>query len=193
MTYHLSFSPPRSLSEALLLCKWQYSFFFSRSLFLRHFFVQLISPLSVRKHCPLFTHKSNTFTSFHPFKWMGMQRRRNPPNSPYHLKHVDPPFNISMQWPTPLTTPNNSSITAHKLPHIYATKFPFVTMGCPNSPPKLPLLFDDHHQNLIHPFIDRPLSPPKWHVHPISRFATADVAYRQTDRHRDGPGECSVP
>jgi len=30
-----------------------------------------------------------------------------------------------------------------------------------NSPPKLPLPFNDHHRNLIHPFRTRPYSPPQ--------------------------------
>ena len=51
-------------------------------------------------------------------------------------------------------------------------------------PQNCPFPFDDHHQNLIHPLLNRPLSLPKRHLDPISRFATAHFC-GQTDLPTD--------
>jgi len=40
-------------------------------------------------------------------------------------------------------------------------KGPISYNGMPQIHPKTALPFDDHHPHLIHPFLDRPLSPPK--------------------------------
>jgi len=54
----------------------------------------------------------------------------------------------------------------------------------PNSPQNSPFPFDDHHQNVIHPVLDRPLSPPKRHPYPINCFGTVHFADRPTDWDR---------
>jgi len=66
-----------------------------------------------------------------------------------------------------------------------------------NSPPKLPIAFDDHHLHLIHPFLDQRSQHPNWHPDPISRFVTThNTLSRQTDTHTqthtDGLGDRSV-
>jgi len=55
------------------------------------------------------------------------------------------------------------------------------------SPPNCPVPFDDHHQNLIHPFRARPTHHPKRHPGPISRVATAHMC-----GPTDGDDECSI-
>jgi len=53
--------------------------------------------------------------------------------------------------------------------------------------PKMPFPFDDHHQNLIHPFRARPHSTPQRHPNPFTGVTTAHMC-GQTD----GPGESRV-
>ena len=52
----------------------------------------------------------------------------------------------------------------------------------PNSPPKLPLLFDDHHPVYYTHSSTDPTHHPKRHLDPFSRFATIHFADRPTDR-----------
>jgi len=56
-----------------------------------------------------------------------------------------------------------------------------------NSSPNCPFPFNDHHQNLIHPYWARPTHHPKRHPDPISRFATIHMC-GQTN----GTDECSI-
>jgi len=55
------------------------------------------------------------------------------PITPFSPLGTQTPSNTWMPKPTPLTTPNDSSIaqSVHALPHNYATKSPLVTMGYP--------------------------------------------------------------
>jgi len=63
------------------------------------------------------------------------------------------PSNPWMSGPTPLTTPNDSSI-AIRTSTQWHNKVPIGYNGTPHiNPPKLPLPFNDHHQNLIHPYL----------------------------------------
>ena len=68
------------------------------------------------------------------------------------------PSNTSMPGPTPLTTPN-SSIAVHTSTQLH-NKGSNGYNGTPKiHPQNRPFPFDDHHQNLMHPFLDRPHSP----------------------------------
>jgi len=73
-------------------------------------------------------------------------------------------------------------------------KFPLVTMGRPKFIPKLPLPFDDHHPNLIHPSLDRPHSPSQAASGSNQPFCHSTLSgHRQTDRPTDGLGDRSTP
>ena len=66
-----------------------------------------------------------------------------------------------MPGPTPLTTPNNSSIAVRTSTQ-RCNKGPIDNNGTPQiHPQNCPFPFDDHHQNLIHPYQARPHSPPQ--------------------------------
>jgi len=97
-------------------------------------------------------------------------------NSPFFLRHVD--FHLTHECLGPPHSPRQTTARSlYALPHNDATKSPFPIgyNGTPQiHPPNCPCPFDDHHQNLIHPYRARP--PPqraKRHPDPISRFATA--------------------
>ena len=66
-----------------------------------------------------------------------------------------------MPGPTPLTTPHDSSIALCTFTQ-RCNKVPIGYNGTPQiHPPNFPFPFDDHHQNLIHPYRARPHSPPE--------------------------------
>ena len=66
-----------------------------------------------------------------------------------------------MPGPTPLATPNDSSI-AVSISTQRRNKVPIGYNGTPQiHTPNCPFPFDDHHQNLIHPYRYRPHSPPQ--------------------------------
>jgi len=95
------------------------------------------------------------------------------------------PSNTRMLGPTPLTTPNDSSIalrtsTTQQSPH-------WLQWDATNSPPNCPFPFDDHHQNLIHPYQARPHSLPQ--TASRSNHPCHHCSHVRTDRWN----ECSVP
>jgi len=66
-----------------------------------------------------------------------------------------------MPGPTPLTAPNDSSIAVRTSTQ-WRNKVPTGYNGTPQiHSPNCPFPFDDHHQNLIHPYQVRPHSPPQ--------------------------------
>ena len=73
---------------------------------------------------------------------------------PYLIHH------IWMPGPTPLTTPNDSLIAVRTSRQL-CNKVPIGYNGTPYIHPENCPFSDDHHQNLIHPFLDWPLSPPQ--------------------------------
>ena len=71
------------------------------------------------------------------------------------------PSNTSMPGPTALTVPNHSSITLSASTQ-RCNKLPIGYNGTRQIDPKnCSFLFDDNHQNLIHPYLFRPHSPPQ--------------------------------
>jgi len=77
------------------------------------------------------------------------------------LKAREPPSNTWMPGPTQLATPHDSSIVLRIFTQ-RRNKVPIGYKGTPQiHPPNCPLPFDDHRQNLIHPFRARPDSPPQ--------------------------------
>ena len=80
-------------------------------------------------------------------------------NRPFPLRHVDPHLTHKCLGP-PHSPRQTTARSLYAIQHNDATNSPLVTMGRRKfTPPKLPLPFDDHHQNLIHPFRARPDSP----------------------------------
>jgi len=109
---------------------------------------------------------------------------------PLPLEACGPPSNTWMPWPTPLTTPNDSSI-ALRTSTQRRNKVPIGYNGTPQiHPPKCPFRFDDHHQNLIHRFQARPHSPRQTASQSI--HVCGHSSYLRTDR-RKRRDECSVP
>ena len=81
-------------------------------------------------------------------------------NSPFPLRHVD--FHLVHECLCPPHSPRQTTAQSlFAIPHNDDTKSPLVTMGRCKFTPKLPLPFDDHHQNLIHPYRAQPHSPPQ--------------------------------
>ena len=68
-----------------------------------------------------------------------------------------PPFRTSVSGPTPLTMPNDSSIGSRTSAQL-RNKGPIGYNGTPQIH-NCPFPFDNHHSNLIHPFLNRPHSP----------------------------------
>jgi len=87
-------------------------------------------------------HFSANIMSFRPFKWMGAQMPKNPRNSPFPLRHVDPHL---VHQAHPNHHPNNSSIAECTS----AQLFNKVTNGYNGTtqihPQNCPFPFDDHH------------------------------------------------
>jgi len=106
------------------------------------------------------------------------------PKQPLPLGHVNPHF-IHEWLGRPHSPSQMTARSVHALPHNYATKSPLVTMGRPKFTPKtaLPLRRWLPHW-YTHPSTD-PTHHPKWHLDPISRFATVHFPDRQTDRLTD--------
>ena len=155
--------------------------------------------MSVRKYCQLFTYESNTLLGEQyvilPIQTKTTQMPKNPRNSPFPL-HVDPIYNTSMPWPTPLTTPNDSSIGSHTSTQP-CNKVSISYNGMPKFTPKMPLPFDDHYPHLIHSSLDRPHLPSQTASRSTQPFCHSTLS-RQTDRpthkHRptDGLGNRSI-
>jgi len=86
--------------------------------------------------------------------------RNHARNSPFPLTHVD--FHLTHECLGPPHSPRQMTARSlYAFPHNDATNSPLVTMGRRKFTPKLPVPFDDHHQNLIHPYRARPHSPPQ--------------------------------
>jgi len=80
-------------------------------------------------------------------------------HSPLPLEAPGLPSNTWMPGPTPLTTPNDSSIALWNSTQ-RRNKVPIGYNGTPQiQPTNCPFPFDDHHRNLIHPYRARPHSP----------------------------------
>ena len=104
-------------------------------------------------YCQLFTHESNTFTSFRPFKPMGTQMPKNPLNRHFPWGTWTP-SNI-MSGP-PHSPHQTTARLLYAIPHNYATKAPLATtMGRPTFTPKLVFIYLRSPPHLIHPSLDR--------------------------------------
>ena len=94
------------------------------------------------------------------------------------------PRNTAMPWLTLLTTPSCNSFNTH-ISTPYTSNFTLDTVVCPKFTLKTALPFDDHHQNLIHPYQARPLSPSATAYGSTQPFC--HNTDRQTDRQTDRP------
>ena len=131
------------------------------------------------KNYKVFTHESNTFLfKKYTLKHHSNQRDRKTPETSPSLGVYGPQSYTRMPEPTPLKTPNDSSIGSRTFN--YAT---MVTMERPKFTPKLPVPLGDFHPE--HPSIDRPQSPPKPHPDIINRFSTIHPPDRETDTPTD--------
>ena len=92
------------------------------------------------------------------------------------------PSNTWMPGPTTLTTPNESSIAVRTSTQRH-NKVPIGYNGTPQIHPKMPLPFDDHHQNLIHPYQARPHSPPQTRVGIAGGWKGWTPQFMSTDSH----------
>ena len=100
---------------------------------------------------------------------------------PFPLEARGLPSNTWMPGPTPLTTPNDSSIAVRTSTQ-QCNKVPIGYNGTPQIHiTNCPFPFNDHHTK------PNPTHHPKRHPDPISRFATIHMR-----RPTDGPSECSV-
>jgi len=91
---------------------------------------------------------------------MPKNARNHARNSSFPWRHVN--FHLTHECLGPPHSPRQTTARSlYALSHNDATKSPLVTMGRPKFTPKLPLPFDDHHQNLIHPYRALPHSPPQ--------------------------------
>jgi len=110
--------------------------------------------------------RSAISTSFPCWKQWGKNAknaRNHARNSPFPLRHVDfyLTYECGMPGPTRLTMPNDSSTAVH-ISTQRCNKVPIGYNGTPQiHPPNCPFPFDDHHQNLIHPYQAQPHSPPQ--------------------------------
>jgi len=150
--------------------------------------------LSTLKYCQLFTHKSNIFLGkqyvIPPIETNGganAEKWQKPCQKQPLLFEAHGP-NLVHQHP--LHSPSQMTARSlYALLHNYATKSPLVTntMGHPNSPPKLSLPLQHHQQNLIHPFLNLPLSPPQ-----TASGSNLPFCHNALCGQTDGPGKCSV-
>jgi len=117
--------------------------------------------LSIWKYCQLFMHTSNTFLFkiCHWNQWANWGKQ--PQKLPLPLEACEPLFPISVQQclGPPHSPCQTTSRSVHALPHDYATKAPFTTMGRPKFTPKLPLRFWWSSPHLMHPSLKWPHSP----------------------------------
>ena len=104
---------------------------------------------------------SMPFLHSNEWSWDFEKCRKPCQKQPLPLEARGLPYNTWMPGPTPLTTPHDSSIAIctftqwrNKNPH-------WLQWDAANSLPNCPFPFDDHHQNLIHPYRARPHSPPQ--------------------------------
>jgi len=123
----------------------------------------------IGKYCQLFTHK-RIVDQYHDqyavslFKSMDPKFRKMPKTMPETDRSLEArglPSNTWMPGPTPLTMPNDSSIAVRNSTQ-RCNKFPIGYNRTPQiHPSNCPFPFDDHQQNLIHPYRARPHSPPQ--------------------------------
>ena len=113
----------------------------------------------------------------------GRFRGKKPLKPPLPIEAPECPSNSWLPKPTPLTTPNDSSIGSPTSTQL-CIKLP---IGYNGMPPNLPLKRSLPH--LIHPSLDRPHSHPTQHPDPISHFATIHFP----DRHTDGIDDSLTP
>ena len=155
------------------------------------FDIEFNDVICVGKYCQLITHESisDQYVISHWKESSANAKKYQKPCQKQHflLEARGISSNTWMPWPTPLTTPNDSSMALctstqrrNKVPVGY-NRTPQI------HPQNCHFPFDDHHQNLIHPYRARPHSPPKWHPNLISRFATAHMWGRT-----NGTDECSI-
>jgi len=115
--------------------------------------------------------------SFCPFKPMGVQMPKNPPNNPFPLV-MWTPSSTSMTGATPLITPNDSSISSCTSTQL-CNEVPISYNGTPKIHP---FPFDDHHPYLMHPSLDQPHSPS-----PTGFGSTQLFCHSTLSRHTDRP------
>jgi len=109
---------------------------------------------------------------------MPKNARNHARNSPFHWRGL--PSNTWMPGPTPLTMPNDSLITVRNSTQ-RCNKGPIGNNGMPQIHPwNCSFPFDDHHQNLIHPYQARPHSPSQ--MASRSNQPCCHSSYVQTDR-----------
>ena len=118
--------------------------------------------LSIRKYCQLFIHESNTFLGdqyvIPPIHKNGGANAEKCQKQSLPLEAHGPLSNTSMPRPTPLTTSNDSLIAVRTSAQL-CNKVPMCYNGTPQiHPQNYP--FDDHYQNLVHPFLNQPLTTP---------------------------------
>jgi len=94
--------------------------------------------------------------------------------------------------PLPHSPRQTTAQLVHVLPHNYATKAPLVTMERPTFILKTAPSLRRQPPHLIHPSLDQPHSPPKWHLDLLSRFTTIHFVDWPTDRQTDRP-KANVP
>jgi len=137
---------------------------------------------SVNFSCTSWIHFCAKNMSFCPFKSMGCKCQKIPQIAPSSWG-MWTPSNTWMPGPTPLTTPNDSSISSHTNTQLY-NKFPLGYNGTPQiHPQKCPFLFDITTPSNT----TDPTHHLKWHLHPFSHFATVHFTDRQTNRLTDWP------
>ena len=153
--------------------------------------------LSIRKYYKLFTHESNTFlfsnTLKNAIQTIGPEK---PPIPPLPLAERGPPSNTPMPELTPLTAPNDSSISSCTFTQLCHK----VSIGCNGTPQIHPQIASS--DCLISTPSNTPvpqptsLTTPNRHSDPISVFFTIHplegYTHRQTDSLTDGKGDTSV-
>jgi len=126
---------------------------------------QISTICSVLGNIVNFSHTSRTHFSRHVAHWKELGANAEKCQKPCQKQRLPLarglPSNTRMPGPTPLTMPNDSSVAVHTSTQ-QCNKLPIRYNGMPQiHPPNCPFPFDDHHQNLIHPYQARPHSPPQ--------------------------------
>jgi len=177
---------------------------------LRRFFWDTVyiirKPMKQRfQHCMVCTKILSTFHTWveyifqrslrhsaHSNEWGANAEKCQKPcqKQPLPLEARGLPSNTLVRGPTPLPTTNDRSVGLHTSAQL-RNKGPFGNYdGTPEiHPQNCPFPFDDHHQNLIHPYQVRPHSPPQM-ASGSNRPFCHNTLCGQT--HTDGPGECSA-
>jgi len=142
---------------------------------------QRCTVLSVQKYYQLLMHESNIFLLQNtPMKPLGQWGKR-PQNPPFPGGMLAIIIHKSLGQPH---SPRQTTALGSRTSTLLCNKVPTGYNGMPQIHPKnCPFPFDDNHPYLIHLSINQPHWPPKWHLDPISRFAT--ILCRQTDRPTD--------